>query len=125
MPFQVKGGKRGFVWRIDPQIGQTLNKLVNTAINKNNKTLQDEITVKDLLDGNAYIAGTPLNTFYSYRFNGLDKMGIPTFKGLEDELKDELIEKYNEMALSDKKDVWMEVLGESGTRGADFAGRFK
>ncbi len=111
-----KGGKRGFVWRIDPQIGQTLNKLVNTAINKNNKTLQDEITVKDLLDGNAYIAGTPLNTFYSYRFNGLDKMGIPTFKGLEDELKDELIEKYNEMALSDKKDVWMEVLGESGTR---------
>ena len=111
-----KGGTRGFVWRIDPQIGQTLNKLVNTAINKNNKTLQDEITVKDLLDGNAYIAGTPLNTFYSYRFNGLDKMGIPTFKGLEDELKDELIEKYNEMALSDKKDVWMEVLGESGTR---------
>ena len=115
-------GKRGFVWRIDPQLGQTLNTLINNKINRNNDILQDEITVTDLLNGNAHVAGTPLNTFYSYRFNGLDNTGRPTFKGLEDSQREELAEKYTDMAKTDKKDVWMAVLGESGTRVPELQG---
>lgn len=109
-------GKRGFVWRMDPQLGQTLNKLINRAISKNNAVLQDEIQLQDLLDGNAYIAGTPMNTFYSWRFDGLDKTGIPTFKGLEDADQEALKEKYRQMAKEDKKDVWLSLLDKSGTR---------
>ena len=109
-------GKRGFVWRIDPQLGQTLNTLINNKINQNNAILQDEITVADLLNGDAYVAGTPLNTFYSYRFNGLDNTGRPTFKGLEDNKEEELAARYTEMATTDKQDVWMEILEESGSR---------
>lgn len=75
--------------------GQTLNTLINNKINRNNDILQDEITVTDLLNGNAHVAGTPLNTFYSYRFNGLDNTGRPTFKGLEDSQREELAEKYH------------------------------
>ncbi|MDD2424981.1 MAG: SusC/RagA family TonB-linked outer membrane protein [Bacteroidales bacterium] len=113
---QLEGGKHGFIWRIDPQIGQTLNTLINKAININNPTLQDEITVTDLLNGSAYIAGTPLNTFYSYRYAGLDKTGTPTFFGLEDNNQEELRARYDEMAQRDKKEAWLAILGESGTR---------
>lgn len=109
-------GNRGFVWRIDPQIGQTLNQLINRAVSQSNDVLQDELTVTDLLNGTGHVAGTPLNTFYSYRYKKLDNQGIPTFYGLEDENKTELNAKYTQMAQSDKKAVWMEVLEESGTR---------
>ncbi|WP_231932255.1 MULTISPECIES: SusC/RagA family TonB-linked outer membrane protein [Butyricimonas] len=109
-------GKRGFVWRLDPQIGQTLNQLINRAVSQTNDVLQDELTVSDLLNGTGHVAGTPLNTFYSYRYKKLDNEGIPTFYGLEDENQGELRKQYTSMAAGDKKNVWMAVLEESGTR---------
>lgn len=106
-------GKRGFVWRFDPQIGQTLNKLLNNSINKKNKTLQDELTLSQFLNGSVQLAGTPLNTFFSFKYAGLDSEGKPTFKELEEERAEELDAKYTNM---DKEDVWLAVLDESGTR---------
>ena len=81
----LDGGKRGFVWRIDPQLGQVLNELVNSAINNRNNVLRDEIEYNDMLTGDVEIAGEPLNTFYSYRFKGLSPVdGSPIFYGAED-----------------------------------------
>ena len=116
MPFNQavsSNGKRGFVWRFDPQIGQTLNKLINDQLRKNDKTLQDELQLSQFLDGSVQLAGTPLNTFFSFKYAGLDNNGKPTFKGLEVERAEELHEKYKDM---DKKDIWLAVLDESGTR---------
>lgn len=106
-------GKRGFVWRFDPQIGQTLNKLLNDQMRKNDKTLKDELDLSQFLNGSVQLAGTPLNTFFSFKYAGLDGNGKPTFKDLEVEWADELNEKYKNMS---KKDVWLAVLDESGTR---------
>ena len=106
-------GKRGFVWRFDPQIGQTLNRLLNERINRGNKTLQDELSVSQFLNGSIQLAGTPLNTFFSYKYNGLDNEGKPTFKDLEVERKEELYAKY---AMMEKKELYLAVLEESGRR---------
>lgn len=110
----LDGGKRGFVWRIDPQLGQVLNELVNRAINNRNNVLRDEITYSDMLSGNVEIAGEPLNTFYSYRFKGLSSVdGSPMFYGAEDELQEELAAKYKNM---EKEDVFLTVMERSGRR---------
>ena len=110
----LDGGKRGFVWRIDPQLGQVLNELVNSAINNRNNVLRDEIEYDDMLTGDVEIAGEPLNTFYSYRFKGLSSVdGSPIFYGAEDELQEELSKKYNGM---EREDVFLEVMERSGRR---------
>ena len=106
-------GKRGFVWRFDPQIGQTLNKLLNDRIKQKDKTLQDELTLSQFLNGSVQLSGTPLNTFFSFKYAGLDNQGKPTFKDLEADRAEELHEKYKNLS---KKDVWLAVLDESGTR---------
>lgn len=115
-------GKQGFVWRFDPQIGQVVNKLVNKAINNKTNNLRDKVTYSDYLSGSVEIVGKPLNTFYSYRFKGLSPVdGSPVFYGTEDELKDELYERYKNMT---EEEVWMEVLSESGTRVPTLQGGF-
>lgn len=117
MPFNQQvsaNGKRGFVWRFDPQIGQVVNNLISKAINDQNNVMRDEVTYKDFLNGNVQIAGEPLNTFYSYQFTGLSsKDGSPTFYGTERERADELKEKYNKMS---NEEVILEVMESSGTR---------
>lgn len=84
-------GKRGFVWRFDPQIGQTLNKLLNDRIKRKDKTLQDELTLSQFLNGSVQLSGTPLNTFFSFKYAGLDNQGKPTFKDLEADRAEELL----------------------------------
>lgn len=107
-------GRRGWVWRFDPQLGQVVNQLISKAINDKSNTLRDKVTYSDYLNGSVEIVGKPLNTFYSYRFKGLSSVdGSPIFYGTEDELKDELYERYKSMT---EEEVWMEVLAESGTR---------
>lgn len=107
-------GKRGFVWRFDPQIGQVLNKLINKALETKENTVRDVVTYQDFLDGTVEISGEPLNTFYSYRFKGLtsDK-GMPMYYGTEMEREEELVEKYNKMT---NEEVCLEVMEKSGTR---------
>lgn len=82
-------GKRGFVWRFDPQIGQAINQLVTRAINNKNQILDDKVTYSDYLSGNIQLSGKPMGTFYSYRFKGLDPTdGHPLFYNTEEEMKE-------------------------------------
>ena len=107
-------GRRGFVWRFDPQIGQVVNNLISKAINNKDRTAEDKITYADYLNGSVQLEDKPLQTFYSYRFKGLSAVdGTPIFYGTEDELKDELYAKYSNMT---DEEVWETVLVESGTR---------
>ena len=106
------GDKRGFTWRIDPQLGQVLNRLVNKVINDNGRdnTLHDDYTFQDYLDGNVEVAGRPLNSFFSYEFTGLDsRNGQPTFA----RIGEENWEKYADMS---NDDVCLEVMDYSGCR---------
>lgn len=108
------GGKRGFVWRIDPQIGEVINKIVNRAINNRTNVLRDELTYNDFLNGNLDVAGKPVGTFYSYKFKGLDSQtGKPTFYGAEDEKQEEYKARYANMT---REEVFMQVMEESGCR---------
>ncbi len=109
-------GQRGWVWRIDPQIGQAVNQLLNRKLSQNDRMLQDEITLEQVLDGGAYLAGKPLSTFYSYRYAGLNNLGRPTFVGLEEDNQEALSLLYTEASAEDKKEVWWMLLEESGHR---------
>ena len=111
----LDGGKRGFVWRIDPQLGQVLNELVNNAINNRNNVLRDEIEYTDMLTGDVDIAGEPLNTFYSYRFKGLSSVDLSSyfFTGGEDELQEEL---SKSIIIWSGKIYLLEVMERSGRR---------
>ena len=117
MPFNQQltaSGKRGFVWRFDPQIGQVVNNLVNKAINNQNNILRDDVTYEDFLNGNVEVAGEPLETFFSYRFKKLSSVdGSPIYYGMEEENADELHAKYNSM---NNEDVILAVMEPSGTR---------
>lgn len=113
-------GKRGWTWRIDPQIGQVINKLITKAIDDRSNTVRDEVTYSDYLNGSVELVDKPLNTFYSYRFKGLSSTdGSPLFYGVEEENKDELYEKYSNM---EDEEVWTTVMVESGTRVPDLQG---
>ena len=108
----MSGGKKGFYWRIDPQIGQVLNKLINKAISKNSseKTLHDDYTYRDFLNGNAEVEGRPLNSFFSYEFTGLDpKNGAPTFARIGEEEWDTYMNMTND-------EVCLTVMNYSGCR---------
>ena len=116
------GEKRGFVWRINPNFGSVFNQLVD-KIKSKDKVLQDEIRYGDYLDGRVQVAGRPVNTFYSYKFKGLDpKDGRPTFYGTDaneivgtDKNGNEITRQksYELMTLGD---VCMEVMEHSGCR---------
>lgn len=118
-PVKTMNGRDGFSWRIDPQIGQVLNQLISKATNQKDKVLRDEIKYKDYLDGNVEVSGRPLNTFYSYKFTGLDPNdGRPLFDGIS-----EMVERDGEEVERDviysgmsKDEVYMSVMEHSGTR---------
>ncbi|MCM5526957.1 SusC/RagA family TonB-linked outer membrane protein [Parasegetibacter sp. NRK P23] len=106
--------RRGFVWRFDPQLGQVLNKVLNSAINNRNNVLVDQVTYNNFLAGTVQLGGKPINTFYSYRFKGLSPVdGSPIFYGSEAELADKYRDTYSQMK---REDVYLEVMSESGRR---------
>ncbi len=106
--------RRGFVWRIDPQLGQVLNKVLNRTINNRNNVLVDNVTYRNFLDGSVQLAGKPLNTFYSYKFKGLSPVdGSPVFYGSESDKAAEYQKMYSQM---EREDVYLAVMSESGRR---------
>ncbi|QEC44459.1 SusC/RagA family TonB-linked outer membrane protein [Pseudobacter ginsenosidimutans] len=108
-------GKKRFLWRFDPQLGQVFNKLINDNLNSRNVMVDAAtLTYQDFLDGKVPVNGKSVNTFYSYRFKGLDpQYGFPVFYGAEPENKDELFAQYNKMT---KDQVFSMVMVESGRR---------
>lgn len=119
IPIQTGYSRDDFTWRFDPQIGQVLNQLISKAINNKDKALHDEVTYNDYLAGDVEIAGRPLNTFFSYKFAGLDPVdGHPMFHNT-DEFEGEgdnqvnIRNKYSNMT---KDEVFQTVMVHSGTR---------
>ena len=107
----VGGNRKGFSWRIDPNLGQVVNQLLNRVLETNQEDpLHDDYTYTDYLNGNAYVDGKPMNSFFSYEFTGLSETdGRPTFA----RVGEEYFEQYVDMTNSD---VYMEVMKYSGCR---------
>lgn len=131
--------RRGFRWRFDPQFGTVINQLID-KLKPKDKVVQDEVTIQDYLNGRVQVAGRPVNTFYSYRFKGLNHdTGAPEFYGVDRYLPEldadgkpvigpdgqpvmkEMVFEYNDMK---REDVWMLALTHSGCREPVLAGRF-
>lgn len=111
-PIKSSGDIGGFRWDIDPQLGQIANTLLSKAVN--NKTFNSpegqEIKFADYINGSALIEGKPINTFYSYKYDGLSSVdGRPMFKDIDQKLAEE----YMRM---NAEDVYRRVMTHSGTR---------
>lgn len=107
----VGGNRKGFSWRIDPQLGQVVNKLINKVLETNKyDPLHDDYTYADYLNGSAHVSGKPLNSFYSYEFTGLNADdGRPMFA----RTGEEYFEQYCDMPNSK---VFTTVMKYSGCR---------
>ena len=125
--------RRGFRWRFDPQFGSVFNQLLDKVKPKDKKIQDNEVTIQQYLNGQVQVSGRPVNTFYSYRFRGLNHdTGAPEFYGaiekepmldkngdpVYDENGDPVIinnaEIYSNM---DKEEVWRtKLLTRSGCR---------
>ncbi|EHQ26278.1 SusC/RagA family TonB-linked outer membrane protein [Mucilaginibacter paludis] len=106
--------RKGFVWRIDPELGQVINKLLAKAINNNGQNqsvgVSNPNTYQTYLNGSQIINGKPVDVFYSYQFNGLNhQLGYPTFKNVS--AADNLI-----YAKETPDQVYQTVLAPSGNR---------
>lgn len=114
-----KGNPDGFRWTFDPQLGRIVNTLIDKALKRKDKTLHDEYTYNDYLKGNVQVPGRSLNSFWSYRFKGLDETdGRPMFYGAEetclvDGEDKKTLDVYNAMS---KDDVFLAVMDYSGRR---------
>ena len=115
----------GFRWTFNPNIGQVVNQLVNRRSRKD-RSFEQTVTYDMYLNGSADIAGRPLNSFFSYRYIGLEpENGLPIFFGSDqttyiDGKKTDLMEKFNKT--SDRQDVWQEIMVYSGSRVPDIQG---
>ena len=110
----------GFRWIFDPQLGQVLNQLTKGRKVKD-KSMHDRYTYEDYLNGSAQIVGRPLNTFYSYKFKGLDPTdGCPMFYDVDqydyDEEGNVVLDRGALYDSMDRDDVFTTVLEHSGTR---------
>lgn len=106
------GNAKGFRWICDPQIGQVLNKLLDKAVEGKNQVLHDTYKYSDYLDGKVQVVGRPLNSFYSYTFEGLSpEDGSPMFARTDET---ETFDKY--ALMEDKQEVFRTVMEHSGVR---------
>ncbi|MFR3330389.1 MAG: SusC/RagA family TonB-linked outer membrane protein [Odoribacter splanchnicus] len=112
------GSRRGFVWKIDPNFGSVFNQLIDKVKTKD-KVLHEQVTFRDYLDGNVQVVGRPNNTFYSYRFKGLNPVnGAPLFYNTEKTtiVNGEEVETASIYQNMEKEDVFTTVLTHSGCR---------
>jgi TonB-linked SusC/RagA family outer membrane protein len=108
--FGAGGNKGGFTWRIDPQLGQVINKLISRSINSQNVGESNANVYNNYLTGTQIVDGKAANTFYSYHFTGLDhNTGLPTFANNDPSMAS----KYAGMSLDD---VIKQVMVASGNR---------
>jgi len=79
----------GFSWRVDPQLGQIINRLISRGVSSKNIGETNANVYMNYLEGNQVLDGKAANTFYSYRFKGLDpESGYPTFYNDDPSLAD-------------------------------------
>ena len=97
-------------WNISMNTGKVKNQVNNAA---------DRVdTYDDYLDGTIIKNGNSLNSFYSYRFNGLDSNGFPTFAGVTD------VNEAGEYVTANRKSAIESAMVYSGNREPIFSGGF-
>lgn len=112
------GDKKGFQWRIDPNFGSVINKLIDKAKRKD-KIIVDRVTYQDYLKGNVLVGGRPINTFYSYKFLGLNpENGAPMFNGADQyaTIDGETVNMLTYLKGFDHTEVYEMVMDRSGQR---------
>ncbi len=112
----INGQSDGFRWSIDPQLGSVVNKLVNKLKNNREKVLKDDVKYSDYLKGTVEIPGEPLNTFYSYKFTGLNpENGLPMFANCDEFTANGVDNKIRFEGMG-KEEVFREIMVKSGRR---------
>lgn len=85
-------------------------------MDRKEKVLKDDVTFKDYLKGTVEIPGEPLNTFYSYKYAGLNgENGIPMFANCDEFAANGSDNKVRYKGMS-KEEVFQEVMVKSGRR---------
>lgn len=99
---------KDFEWRLSFNTSKVYNQVFTTA--------DQSVTYEEYLSGSLVKDGYALNTFYSYRFGGLDDKGIPIFLGLEDHDED------GNITIATQEEAFASALVSSGKREPDFSG---
>lgn len=97
-----------FEWRLSFNTSKVHNEVFTTA--------DQSVTYAEYLSGSLVKDGYALNTFYSYRFGGLDDKGIPIFLGLKDNDED------GNVIITTQEEAFASALVRSGNREPDFSG---
>ena len=99
---------KDFEWRITFNTSKVFNEVATSA--------NQSVTYENYLSGTLVRDGFALNSFYSYRFAGLDENGIPKWYGLEDHDKD------GNVIVRSQNEAFASALVYSGKREADLTG---
>ena len=102
---------KSWVWGISFNTSKNYNKVVNAGE-------QVSYTWQDYVNGTIVANGKALNSFYSYKFNGLDAEGLPTFKDIEE--RDE----EGNLLVHSQEEAFARALAYSGKREPDLSGGF-
>ncbi len=105
IPIQLKK----FSWNLSFNTSKSYNKVTNSGE-------MDKYIVSQYLNGSLVRNGRSLNSFYSYRYGGLDENGIPTFLGIY--AKDE----EGNVIISSQEEALASALVYSGRREPLFSG---
>ncbi len=96
---------KDFRWSLSFNSARNVNKVTDGG-------MTSEYTYAQYTDGSAVLKGYPINSFFSYRFAGLDGNGLPTFYGTEENEGDT------------KADMFSKAFTLSGNRLPDMQGGF-
>ncbi|MGL5682013.1 MAG: SusC/RagA family TonB-linked outer membrane protein [Marinifilaceae bacterium] len=94
-----------FMWSLSINGGKNINKVTRGG-------MISEYTYEQYTNGSAIIKGHAINSFFSYKYNGLDEAGLPTFADTE------------ETDGSTRKEMFEKVFSYSGNRVPDIQGGF-
>lgn len=68
---------KNFRWSLSFNAAKNVNRVTRGG-------METEYTYAQYMDGSAVLQGYPINSFFSYKFGGLDAEGLPTFKDIEE-----------------------------------------
>lgn len=101
--------------------GKNINKVVNSGVTT-------DYNYNDYLSGRAILPGYAINSFFSYKFDGLDNKGMPKFKDLGEFKTYEdgklIYTKDGKKVSLSKKEMYDKMFTFSGNRQADIVGGF-
>lgn len=101
--------KKDLMWTMSINSGRNQNKVTDSGN-------PDQTQYREYLNGSLIRDGYSVNSFYSYRFAGLDSNGLPTFNGINF-----LDEEGNDIIKTDEAAI-MSALEYSGKREPTFTG---